>query len=98
MLGRWVNERMSNLYLKLVGRLTAATVGRMDRYSAEHQSFLASGYVCPGCKQTLMRWWGAADVTPLTPNGQPVPLLLARAKATQWQCPKCHHKWKFRLP
>lgn len=89
---------MSNWYLKGVGKLVALSVGRFDRYSAEHRRFLSSGYVCPGCERTLMHWWGAADVTALTPDGHPVPLMLARAKADRFQCPKCQRTWTFRSP
>lgn len=87
---------MSNLYLKLVGSFTAATMGRIDRYSDEHRAFLSSGYVCGGCRRTLMRWWGVADVAALSPQGTPVPLTQARRRADRWRCPKCQHTWPFR--
>ena len=89
---------MSNWYLKFVGKVFARTVGRLDRYSDDHSAFLSSGYVCPSCRRTLMRWWGAATAMPIAANGQPVPLLMARAKGERFRCPECNHEWKFRSP
>ena len=86
---------MSNWYLKLTGKLQAA-IGRLDKYSDEHRGFLSSGYECPRCKQTLMRWWGVADVVCLRDNGEKVSLAIARIKGKEFQCPKCRHKWKLR--
>jgi len=52
---------MTNWYLKLTGKYAAA-IGRLDKYSSIHLKFLSSGYVCPNCGETLMNWWGVADI------------------------------------
>jgi len=87
---------MTNWYLVLVGKLTAATVGRLDNYSPEHQRFLSSGYNCPSCEHTLMRWWGVSNVLCLAADGKRVPVAIARLKGDMFQCPNCLHRWKFR--
>ena len=86
---------MSNWYLKLTGQF-AALVGRLDKYSDEHLSFLSSGYECPQCKKILMNWYGVSNVVALSPEGQRLPVAMVRLKATSFQCPICQHRWKFR--
>lgn len=90
-------------YLRVVGSLTAYTLGVIDRYSAEHRRFLASGFVCGGCHETLIRkyhrWpvsgW-VADAECYGPQGEEVPLLQARKKGSHFACPKCSYRWAFR--
>jgi len=87
---------MTNQYLKLCGIAAATTLGKLDRYSEDHQKFLASGFVCQGCNATLMRWWGVADVRCLSESGERVSLAIARIKGKAFECPKCGHRWQFR--
>ena len=86
---------MSNWYLKLAGQIAAA-IGRLDKYTDEHLSFLSSGYVCPCCNETLMKWWGVSNVVCLSSDGETVPVTMIRLRGKVFQCPKCQHKWKFR--
>ena len=86
---------MSNWYLKLTGKFAAA-VGKLDKYSEEHLSFLSSGYECPRCKQTLMTWWGVSDIACLGASGERVPVAFIRLKGKKFECPRCRHRWDFR--
>jgi len=83
-------------YLKVVGSLTAYTLGIIDRYTPEHRQFLASGFECAGCHSTLINSRGMADVKCLAQDGSEVPMLQARAKARYFVCPKCSHRWGLR--
>jgi hypothetical protein len=83
-------------YLKIVGSLTAYTLGVVDRYSPEHRRFLASGFECASCHSTLLTSRGMADVKCLAQDGSEVPMLQARAKAKFFACPKCSHRWELR--
>jgi predicted RNA-binding Zn-ribbon protein involved in translation (DUF1610 family) len=86
---------MSNWYLKLTGKFAAA-LGRLDKYSTEHLTFLSSGYECPRCKETLMKWYGVANVHCLGTNDEHVPVALIRMKGKTFECPKCRYRWEFR--
>lgn len=86
---------MSNWYLKLAGQFAAA-IGKLDKYSEEHQGFLSSGYECPSCKETLMNWWGVPNVICLDASGEKVPVVLIRIKGKKFECPGCGHRWDFR--
>ena len=76
--------------------MTASTVGKFDHYSEEHQKFLTSGYICPNCEETLMNWWGVADVECYSSTGEKVSLAMARLKGKEFSCPLCGHRWSFR--
>lgn len=84
------------LYLKVVGCLTANTIGILDRYTPEHRRFLSSGFVCAGCQATLTTRWLLADVNCFSPDGEAVPLMLARTKGKYFGCPRCSHRWELR--
>ena len=88
-------NNMSNWYLKLVGKFSAA-IGRLDKYSEEHLKFLSSGYQCPGCKRTLMNPYGISNVHCLGANGEQVPVALIRIRGKKFECPKCQYTWDFR--
>lgn len=83
-------------YVKGVGKLTASTLGVLDRYTPEHRQFLASGFECAGCRSTLLDRWLMADVKCLAEDGSEVPILQARTKARYFACPKCSHRWRLR--
>ena len=73
-------------------------VGELDNYSEEHKKFLTSGFVCTNCNETLMKWWGVANVNCLTREGEKVPLLMAGVKGDSFECPKCKFQWPLKLP
>ena len=87
---------MSNMFLKLVGKFSAA-IGALDNYSSEHQKFLSSGYICPHCGKTLMKRWGIADVKCYTTTGEKVPLIAARQRGEIFECPECQYRWRLRV-
>ena len=87
------------LYLRVVGSLTANTLGIVDRYTPEHRRFLSSGFVCfvcAGCHATLINSRWMADVKCYGQDGVEVSILQARAKAGYFACPKCFHRWELR--
>ncbi|MFO0911597.1 MAG: hypothetical protein U0795_01465 [Pirellulales bacterium] len=89
-------KRLLRIYVALTGAVTAYTVGLLDRYTAEHRRFLASGFVCGACKEFLIKKTLVADVMVLDASGNSVPLLLARLKGKYFVCPRCGHRWELR--
>lgn len=89
---------MSNPYLKFVGKIMGKYVGALDSYSEEHRKFLTSGFICANCNETLMHWWGVANVTCLSSEGEKVSLLMARTEGHSFECPKCKFQWPARSP
>ena len=89
---------MSNLYLDIVGQLMGKFVGNLDGYSEEHKKFLTAGFVCTSCSETLMNWWGGANVNCLSSKGEKVPLWMARVDGHSFECPKCKFQWPLRPP
>jgi ribosomal protein S27AE len=88
-------EIMSNWFLKLTGKFSAA-IGQLDRYTDEHLAFLSAGYECPRCKKTLMKWYGVANAVCYGADGAEVPTILIRSKGKRFACPKCQYTWDFR--
>lgn len=95
MIARALNPLLRT-YVALSGAVTAYTVGLLDSYTAEHLRFLASGFICDGCKEFLIKKTLVADVIVLDSNGNSVPLLLARLKGKHFVCPRCGHRWELR--
>ena len=89
-------RRLWALYLKIIGVMTAYTIGLIDNYTPEHQKYLISGYTCGGCGVRLMKKVLLPDVRILDADGHEVPIMKARAKGEKFQCPKCSYSWKFR--
>ena len=87
---------LTSAFLRVVGALTAHTLGRLDQYTTEHRKFLSSGYVCQECNQALIGKWWTAGVNCYDSEGQRVSLMHARLKGRYFECPKCLHRWPFR--
>lgn len=85
-------------FVRVVGGLWAQTFGRLDRYTGEHREFLSSGFVCQKCHERLIGNWLIADVKCYDSTGGTVPLMQARLRGRYFECPKCLHRWPFRLP
>jgi hypothetical protein len=83
-------------FVRVVGSLTANTVGRLDRYTKEHRDFLSSGFECSVCHQRLIGKWLIADVTCYDSQGGRIPLMKARLKGQCFECPRCLHRWPMR--
>ena len=83
-------------YLRIVGSLTANTLGIIDRYTPAHRKFLSSGFVCAGCHATLINSRLMADVKCYGEDDVELPIWKARAKARYFACPKCSHRWELR--
>ena len=90
------NSRLIIGLTKVFGTFLGATFGRLDRYTREHKSFLASGFVCEKCRERLLGKWGIADVKCYDSKGGIVPLMQARFKGKYFECPKCLFRWSFR--
>ena len=90
-------KRLWVLYLQIIGATTAYTIGKIDRYSPEHQRYLTSGYTCGSCGARLMKKVLLPDVRILDADGCEVPIMKARTKGEKFQCPKCSFSWKFRM-
>lgn len=80
-------------FLRVFGPLWAQTIGRLDRYSAEHRQFLSSGCVCKKCHQTLMGKGWTAGVNCYDEEGKKISIMKARLKGRYFECPKCLHRW-----
>src|ERR1051326_4830097 len=83
-------------FVRVVGSLTANTVGRLDRYTKEHRDFLSSGFECSVCHQRLIGKWLIADVTCYDSQGGRIPLMKERLKGQCFECPRCLHRWPMR--
>ena len=91
------NSALMRWYVRFVGSLTAATLGKWDHYTPEHRSFLASGFVCQGCKQLLLTRYLVADVKCYDADGNQISMMYARSKGRYFECPKCKYQWTLRL-
>ena len=93
-----VNSPWIRGFARVVGTLTAWTLGRVDRYTPEDRKFLSSGFVWQNCGRTLLTKYLVADVKCYDPSGNVVPLTQARCKGKYFECPHCLHRWIFRTP
>lgn len=79
---------MVKAFLRVVGALTAHTLGRLDRYTGQHRKFLSSGFVCQNCNQTLIVKWWTAGVNCYDSKGEKVPANARKIQSDVFSVPK----------
>lgn len=87
---------LAKCYFRIAAQLHIAILGRFANYDKKHLDYLASGQRCQQCGETLLDRAWLPSARCLDSSGNPIPVIEAGKRGSEFECPHCQHRWPLR--